>query len=105
MYKRQVLSRSGELALVEVKILTGVLHQVRAHLAAIGAPVVGDALYGGRPLAGLKRFFLHARALGLSHPRSAVALHVESPLPPELAEALLKNGLASPEAADGAQRS
>jgi 23S rRNA pseudouridine1911/1915/1917 synthase len=100
----RVLSRSGELALVEVKILTGVLHQVRAHLAAIGAPVVGDALYGGRPLGGLKRFFLHARALGLSHPRSAVALKVESPLPPELAEALLKNGLVSPEAVDGAQQ-
>jgi 23S rRNA pseudouridine1911/1915/1917 synthase len=92
----RVLSRAGALSLVEVRILTGVLHQVRAHLAAIGAPVVGDALYGGRPLPGLLRFFLHARSLGLRHPRSAVALHIESPLAPELAQVLRDNGLQAP---------
>lgn len=89
----RVLGRSGELALVEVRILTGVLHQVRAHLAAIGAPVVGDALYGGRPLHGLTRFFLHARALGLVHPRTGAALRIESPLAPELERALAASGL------------
>jgi len=89
----QVLVRAGELSLVEVRILTGVLHQVRAHLAAIGAPVVGDALYGGKSLPGLNRFFLHARSVGLVHPRSAVALRIESPLAPELARALADNGL------------
>jgi len=99
-----VLSRSGELALVEVKILTGVLHQVRAHLAAIGAPVVGDALYGGRPLAGLKRFFLHARSLGLSHPRSAVAVHIQSPLPFELSRVLSENGVQPPDGVEDAPR-
>ncbi len=88
----RLLARSGALALVEVRIFTGVLHQVRAHLAAIGAPVVGDALYGGRPLNGLKRFFLHARSLGLLHPRSAETVHIESPLPAELARALRENG-------------
>jgi 23S rRNA pseudouridine1911/1915/1917 synthase len=88
----RVLARSGELALVEVRILTGVLHQVRAHLAAIGAPVVGDALYGGRPLACLTRFFLHARSLGLLHPRSKHVLRIESPLPPELLAALTESG-------------
>lgn len=94
----RVLGRSGELALVEVKILTGVLHQVRAHLAAIGAPVVGDALYGGRALAGLERFFLHARFLGLSHPETHAALQVESPLPADLGRVLLDNGLELPAA-------
>lgn len=48
----RVLSRAGQYSLVEVRIITGVLHQVRAHLAAIGAPVVGDALYGNRPVGG-----------------------------------------------------
>jgi 23S rRNA pseudouridine1911/1915/1917 synthase len=81
---------------VEVKILTGVLHQVRAHLAAIGAPVVGDALYGGRALKGLQRFFLHARFLGLSLPETHAAVHVESPLPAELRRVLLDNGLKLP---------
>ena len=92
----RVLARAGELSLVEVRILTGVLHQVRAHLAAIGAPVVGDALYGGRPLPGLGRFFLHARALGLLHPRSGAALRIESPLAPELLRVLADNGLRPP---------
>jgi 23S rRNA pseudouridine1911/1915/1917 synthase len=93
-----VLARSGELALVEVRILTGVLHQVRAHLAAIGAPVVGDVLYGGRPLPGLRRFFLHARSLGLVHPRSGNVLRIESPLPPELLAALAESGFPPAEA-------
>ncbi len=84
----RVLERSGGLALVEVRIRTGVLHQVRAHLAAIGAPVVGDSLYGGRSLPGLQRFFLHARSVELVHPATATTLHVDSPLPAELARAL-----------------
>ncbi|HME90927.1 MAG TPA: RluA family pseudouridine synthase, partial [Myxococcaceae bacterium] len=46
----RVLSRAGPHSLVEVRIVTGVLHQVRAHLAAIGAPVIGDRLYGVEPL-------------------------------------------------------
>jgi 23S rRNA pseudouridine1911/1915/1917 synthase len=83
-----VLARAGELALVEVRILTGVLHQVRAHLAAIGAPVVGDALYGGRPFPGLGRFFLHARSVRLLHPATAARLQLESPLPEELGRVL-----------------
>jgi 23S rRNA pseudouridine1911/1915/1917 synthase len=92
----RVLRRAGELTLVEVRIVTGVLHQVRAHLAAIGAPVAGDALYGGRELPGLTRFFLHARALGLTHPTTHLPLRIESPLPKELAEALHAVGIAPP---------
>jgi 23S rRNA pseudouridine1911/1915/1917 synthase len=92
----RVLARAGELSLVEVRILTGVLHQVRAHLAAIGAPVVGDALYGGREAPGLGRFFLHARALELLHPTRGVTLRVESPLSPELLKVLADNRLRPP---------
>lgn len=80
----KVLERKGEYSLVEVTILTGVLHQVRAHLAAIGAPILGDPTYGGRPAPELGRFFLHARSLSFDHPKSALRVHVESPLPPEL---------------------
>lgn len=80
----RVLSRAGDAALVETRIHTGVLHQVRAHLAAIGAPVLNDALYGGRAEPGLGRFFLHARALEVSHPLTGRRLRVESPLPEDL---------------------
>jgi 23S rRNA pseudouridine1911/1915/1917 synthase len=93
----RVLRRAGEFTLVEVRIVTGVLHQVRAHLAAIGAPVVGDARYGGRELPGLTRFFLHARALGLTHPTTHQLLRIESPLPEELTETLHALGLGAPE--------
>lgn len=88
-----VLRRAGEFALVEVRILTGVMHQVRAHLAAVGAPIVGDALYGGRPEPGLTRFFLHARSLEVTHPVTAARLKVESPLPAALETVLKAHGL------------
>lgn len=83
-----VRARNGSYALVDVKLITGVLHQVRAHLAAVGAPIVGDALYGGVAEEGLNRFFLHAVSLSVTHPVTGQALRVESPLPPELARVL-----------------
>lgn len=92
----RVLSRKGDLSLVEVRILTGVLHQIRAHLAAIGAPVLGDALYGGRPVPGLERFFLHAASLGLEHPGTGRPITFDAPLPPELGAALGTLGLSPP---------
>ncbi len=83
-----VRARQGAYALVDVKLITGVLHQVRAHLAAVGAPIVGDTLYGGAAEPGLTRFFLHAVSLGVRHPVSGEMVHVESPLPPELTKVL-----------------
>lgn len=93
----RVLGRAGEHSLVEVRIHTGVLHQVRAHLAAIGAPLVGDALYGGRTEPRLGRFFLHARSLEVTHPSTGARLKVTSPLPPELRAVLEAHGLSAPQ--------
>ena len=92
----RVLQRWGMDALVEVQIHTGVMHQVRAHLAAIGAPIVGDALYRGPPLPrrgegrgeGKERHFLPAASLEIVHPTSGHPLKVESPLPAELQQVL-----------------
>ncbi len=83
-----VRARRGSYALVDVKLITGVLHQVRAHLAAVGAPIVGDSLYGGAAEPGLDRFFLHAVSIGVRHPITGDFLRVESPLPPDLAKVL-----------------
>jgi 23S rRNA pseudouridine1911/1915/1917 synthase len=92
-----VLARTGTSSLVEVQILTGVLHQVRAHLAAIGSPIVGDALYKGPSDPGLPhRFFLHARTLSVTHPVTGKRLLIKSPLPPELLSVLAARGLPSP---------
>jgi 23S rRNA pseudouridine1911/1915/1917 synthase len=76
--------------LIEVRIVTGVMHQIRAHLAFLGHPVVGDALYGGpsAALPGIGRHFLHAAVLGFERPEGGQA-RVESPLPDEL-EAFLQ---------------
>jgi 23S rRNA pseudouridine1911/1915/1917 synthase len=71
--------------LLDVWIVTGVMHQIRAHLAFLGHPVEGDALYGGpaAALSGIGRHFLHASAIGFERPEGGRA-SVESPLPGEL---------------------
>lgn len=50
---------------VELEPVTGRAHQLRVHLAAIGHPVLGDALYGGRAAG---RLLLHAQSLSFAHP-------------------------------------
>lgn len=81
------VERRGGFTLLEIEIPTGVMHQIRAHLAFIGHPLAGDALYGGPLLAGLGRHFLHAARLAFAHPDGSRARY-ESPLPPDLATAL-----------------
>jgi len=78
----------GSATLVEVRARTARRHQVRAHLAAIGHPLVGDVLYGGPVHPGLDRHFLHASALGLAHPRTGAFVEIRSALGPDL-EAVL----------------
>lgn len=65
---------------------TGVTHQIRVHLAAIGHPIVGDVLYGTADSESfrLHRHFLHARRLKFSHPDSGAIVNVEAELPGEL---------------------
>lgn len=78
---------------LEIEILTGRTHQIRAHMAALGHPLLGDRLYGAPaqqpgpgPLEGerLGRVFLHAALLGLAHPRTGQAMTWEAALPDEL---------------------
>jgi 23S rRNA pseudouridine1911/1915/1917 synthase len=76
--------------LVEVSLETGRTHQVRAHFAAIGHPVAGDPRYGHVGRHGLARQFLHSAELGFSHPFTGEELAFESPLPPDLREALTR---------------
>jgi 23S rRNA pseudouridine1911/1915/1917 synthase len=66
--------------LVEARPLTGRKHQVRAHLAHVGLPVLGDPTYGGRA-SGVPRLMLHAWRLGLKHPLTGEPLSIESPPP------------------------
>jgi 23S rRNA pseudouridine1911/1915/1917 synthase len=77
--------------LLRVRIVTGVMHQIRAHLAHLGHPVAGDPVYGGIAAStpGLARQFLHAWRIGLDAPGGG-RVEAESPLPPELAAVLAK---------------
>ncbi len=59
---------SGDIALLEIELLTGRFHQIRAQLAAMGTPILGDKKYGART--GLKQWTLglFASGLDLEHP-------------------------------------
>jgi 23S rRNA pseudouridine1911/1915/1917 synthase len=73
---------------LEARLETGRTHQIRAHFAAIGHPLVGDPTYGGEDKYGLRRQFLHAHRLAFTHPVSGERLSFTSELPADLTEAL-----------------
>jgi 23S rRNA pseudouridine1911/1915/1917 synthase len=73
---------------LEARLETGRTHQIRAHFAAIGHPLLGDSNYGGERKYGLKRQFLHAHRLAFDHPVSGERLSFRSELPADLVAAL-----------------
>lgn len=69
-------------ALVKIKIFTGRTHQIRVHLASLGAPVLGDELYGGsRRVENVPRQMLHAWRLKVPHPHTGEIIKAEAPMP------------------------
>lgn len=77
----------GDWTLLRLTLETGRTHQIRVHLASIGLPVAGDRVYG--IATGSPRMFLHAQRLAFDHPVGGDRIDVASPLPPDLAEAVL----------------
>lgn len=85
---------AGRAAWVAMEPITGRTHQLRAHMAAIGHPIIGDGKYGGSgqenlgdgwgaQLGGIisKKLHLHARRLSFQHPMTRKPITVEAPLP------------------------
>jgi 23S rRNA pseudouridine1911/1915/1917 synthase len=81
-----------DFTLLRVRLETGRTHQIRAHLLAIGHPVVGDPEYGGKGVLGLGRQFLHAERLAFVHPATGAAIDLRSPLPDDLQRAVAEAG-------------
>jgi len=82
----QKLREQGGFALAEVRAPKAARHQIRAHFAAIGHPLLGDALYGG-PEAALSqgRHALHAYWIAWQGDATVPSFTAESPLPPDMA--------------------
>lgn len=106
----RVLGRFPEFTLLELHPETGRTHQIRVHLSAIGHPVVGDKVYGGKEerqkVNGKKRTakrevkaerqLLHAWKLGFFHPRTREWMEFEAPLPEDFKPFLSGEALSSP---------
>jgi len=92
----KVKQRFEKFTLLDIEIKTGRTHQIRVHLAYINHPVLGDSAYNeGRDktiadldirkaVAGLGRFFLHAKRLAFIHPKTGLKMEFLQDLPPEL---------------------
>ena len=99
----KVLQRLRSACQIEARPHTGYTHQIRAHLAAIGCPILGDALYtrasfspllppGASPLPEIPihRVALHALSITFQHPFTAAILQIEDPLPPDMQQAIVE---------------
>jgi 23S rRNA pseudouridine1911/1915/1917 synthase len=83
----KVIKYLDNYTLLEIRPKTGRTHQIRVHLAAIGFPIVGDAVYGAKS-AYISRQFLHAYKLSFKLPSSGEYREFESEMPPDLVKAL-----------------
>jgi 23S rRNA-/tRNA-specific pseudouridylate synthase len=78
---------------VEAELETGRTHQIRVHFAHLGAPLLGDSLYGGETSL-IRRQALHAARLSFRHPLTGKEMSFHSPFPDDLRKLLETFGLA-----------
>ncbi len=83
----EALETFDDRTLCRVRLETGRTHQIRVHFASIGAPLVGDTLYG-TPSEEIARHALHCARAELTHPVTGERILVEAPLPQDLSDLL-----------------
>ncbi len=86
-YQRLRIGQAGQAWVSEVccRLETGRTHQIRVHMQALGHPLLGDELYGGRPLAGAARQMLHARRLAFDDAASGERVEFQAEPPADFA--------------------
>lgn len=85
--KYRILSTTDGITTVEIDLITGRMHQIRAHFSEAGAPLVGDTFYGGIADINRRHFSrhcLHASKLEITHPVSDTPIVFEAPLPNDM---------------------
>ena len=75
-----LMKRNEDQALVNIQLHTGRTHQIRVHFEAVGCPLLGDDMYGGKMDRGIQRQALHCCQLSFIHPFTKQRLELTSPL-------------------------
>ena len=87
----RVLKRFSNYTYIECQLETGRTHQIRVHMASIHHALVGDTVYGpAKSPFHLQGQTLHAKILGIHHPRTNEYLEIDAPLPEYFTDLLQK---------------
>lgn len=79
--KYKVINKSDNYFLLEIELITGRHHQIRAQLAAIGCPIKGDVKYGARRSNKNRSIHLHAWKMAFAHPVTEENVEIIAPVP------------------------
>ncbi len=93
----EVLAEAEGASLLRLRLWSGRSHQIRAHCAALGCPLLGDALYGGSALEDLSRPALHSHKLRFFHPFRSETLAFTAPPPADFSSVAARLTLPLPE--------
>lgn len=88
----KLISTNNSFSLLEVEIITGRTHQIRAHMQAINHPIIGDRLYGSSKIKS-DILFLHSYNINFNHPILNKNINIYAPIPQRFLDMILKLNL------------